>query len=56
MKKSVIVLVVIALLVIIINSCSGETSMRNKVGSSQNWGPNHFWNSNTGSVEKKPWK
>ncbi len=56
MKKSTLVLIVVILLILVIKGCSGETSDINKVGSSMDWGPNHFWNSNTESVERKPWK
>lgn len=54
-RKVWILIAVLALLLVgWIHSCS--ESERNKIGSSIDWGDNYYWNSQSESVEKIPWK
>lgn len=52
-KMKVAIAIIVLIIVSLINSC-GE-SERNKIGSSIDWGPNHYWDSSTETVQEKWW-
>lgn len=52
--KKVLIGILALIMVLGLVGCKPE-SERNKIGSSIDWGPNHYWNSSTESVERKPW-
>ena len=51
---ALIVTIIVLIIIGLIGSCS-EESERNKVGSSIDWGPNHYWDSSTETVREKWW-
>lgn len=53
--KRVLIGILALIMIVGLVGCKPE-SERNKVGSSIDWGPDHYWNSSTESVERKPWK
>ena len=53
--KKVIIAIIVVIILAILGSC-GEESERNKIGSSIDWGPYHYWDSSTESVQEKWWK
>lgn len=53
--KKVLIGILALIMVLELVGCSFQ-SERNKNGSSIDWGPYHYWNSSTESVERKLWK
>lgn len=53
-KVWIFIVILILLIAVGIHSCN--KSERNKIGSSIDWGDNYYWNSQSESVEKIPWK
>lgn len=54
MKKWVIIGIIAILLGIIGNACSNRTA-KDELFSSFNWGPDHYYDSNSHQVEQKAW-
>lgn len=55
MKKFITVLIVTLLLIGSLVGCSSRSS-HDDIMSSYDWGPDHYYDSGSHSVEKKPWK
>ena len=51
-----IIVVIIAIMMTIFTGGCEKESETNKWGSSIDWGPDHYWNSDTESVERIPWR
>ena len=50
--KGLIVIIVLLLIGWIAGSCEGDPHP----GSTIDWGPNYYWDTNSNTVQRKPWK
>ena len=53
MKGKTIFVIIIILLLAWIGSCDDRNT---HPGATMDWGPNYYWDTNSNSVQRKPWK